>query len=162
MKEADSTKAAVTVAEMARMVGLSRARFYQLIQAGVFPEPERQADNSRPFFGENRQKECLEVRRRNYGVNGKAVLFYARRLRPVQSPPKPRTPVTAAASKVGTHDVLLEAVKALGLTTATPGQVSTVVAEVYPNGTAGVVEGEVIRTVFLHLMRRDSGDSVGR
>jgi hypothetical protein len=111
MKEADSTKAAVTVAEMARMVGLSRARFYQLIQAGVFPEPERQADNSRPFFGENRQKECLEVRRRNYGVNGKAVLFYARRLRPVQSPPKPRTPVTAAASKVGTHDVLLEAAK---------------------------------------------------
>jgi hypothetical protein len=162
MKEADSTKAAVTVAEMARMVGLSRARFYQLIHAGVFPEPERQADNGRPFFGENRQKECLEVRRRNYGVNGKAVLFYARRLRPVLSPPKPRTPVTAAASKVGTHDVHLEAVKALGLTTATPGQVSTAVAEVYPNGTAGVVEGEVIRTVFLHLMRRDSGDSVGR
>ena len=32
-------KAAVTVAEMARMCGLSRARFYQLQKAGVFHFP---------------------------------------------------------------------------------------------------------------------------
>ena len=35
----EPTKVAVSVAEMARMVGLSRARFYQLRRAGVFPTP---------------------------------------------------------------------------------------------------------------------------
>lgn len=74
------TKVAVSVAEMARMVGLSRARFYQLIQAGVFPAPERHAETGRPFYGEEAQRTCLEVRRRNCGVNGKLVLFYSRRL----------------------------------------------------------------------------------
>ena len=40
------TKAAVTVAEMARMFGMSRARFYQLQKAGVFPTPVYDVSNS--------------------------------------------------------------------------------------------------------------------
>ena len=74
------TKFAVSVAEMAKMVGLSRARFYELMEAGVFPRPERHAESGRPFFSEEQQKVVLGVRLRNRGVNGKAVLFYARRL----------------------------------------------------------------------------------
>src|SRR4051794_40754034 len=73
----DETKAVVTVSEMARMVGLSRARFYQLQKAGVFPEPVYQA--GRPVYTEEQQNICLEVRRKNRGVTGEPVLFYARR-----------------------------------------------------------------------------------
>jgi len=58
-------KAAVTVAEMARMVGLSRARFYQLQKAGVFPAPKYDDVKKRPFYDQEAQKACLEVRRRN-------------------------------------------------------------------------------------------------
>ena len=72
------TKAAVTVAEMARMCGLSRSRFYQLIGT-AFPRPERQPQTGRPIYTEELQQVCLEVRRRNWGIDGKAVLFYARR-----------------------------------------------------------------------------------
>ena len=36
------SKMAVSVTEMARMVGLSRARFYQLVRAGTFPPPDRE------------------------------------------------------------------------------------------------------------------------
>ena len=39
MSDEFQTKAAVSVAEMARMVGLSRSRFYQLIGT-AFPQPE--------------------------------------------------------------------------------------------------------------------------
>ena len=73
-----STKAAVTVSEMARMVGLSRARFYQLVEAGVFPTPVYCVSTRRPMYVEELQEVCLTVRRRNCGVNGKPVLFYAR------------------------------------------------------------------------------------
>src|ERR1022692_3404454 len=71
------TKIGVSVSEMARMVGLSRQRFHQLMQAGVFPQPQR--NDGRPFYDEPTQEICLAVRRRNCGVNGQVVLFYARR-----------------------------------------------------------------------------------
>jgi hypothetical protein len=50
----EETKAVVTVSEMARMVGLSRARFYQLQRAGVFPPPERDAETGRPCHSRRR------------------------------------------------------------------------------------------------------------
>src|ERR1700675_2261034 len=92
MSEQIETKAAVTVAEMARMCGLSRSRFYQLIGT-AFPQPERQPETGRPIYTEEQQQVCLEVRRRNCGIDGKAVLFYARRLGTTpatKNPPKPK------------------------------------------------------------------------
>lgn len=148
------TKVAVSVAEMARMVGLSRARFYQLVGSGVFPPPERQPDTNRPFYGEERQKVVLDVRRRNCGINGQPVLFYARRLpaTPVPAgPPRSETTRGKPAPKAEPHADLLAAVRALGLAGVTAAQVGDALAAVFPAGTAGVDEGEVARTVFLRL-----------
>src|ERR1700726_808879 len=89
------TKAAVTVAEMARMLGLSRSRFYQLIGT-AFPQPERQQETGRPIYTEELQQVCLEVRRRNCGIDGKPILFYARRLGTAPTKPKKaKAPTTA-------------------------------------------------------------------
>ena len=52
------TKFVVTVAEMARMVGLSRSRFYQLIGT-AFPQPERQEGTGRPIYTEEQQAGLL-------------------------------------------------------------------------------------------------------
>ena len=60
------------------MVGLSRARFYQLI-GSAFPFPLYQIVTRRPFFDEDLQQVCLEVRRKNCGIDGKPIMFYARR-----------------------------------------------------------------------------------
>src|ERR1700691_4962984 len=89
MSERNEMKVVVTVAEMARMVSLSRSRFYQLLGT-AFPEPERQPGTGRPIYTEELQKVCLEVRRRNCGINGQAVLFYSRRL--TSAPMKPKKP----------------------------------------------------------------------
>src|SRR6202035_4331102 len=89
MSVPNEMKAVVTVAEMARMCGLSRSRFYQLVGT-AFPQPERQPGTGRPIYTEALQKVCLEVRRRNCGIDGKPVLFYARR--PASTPTKPKTP----------------------------------------------------------------------
>jgi hypothetical protein len=139
------TKTAVSVAEMARMVGLSRARFYQLI-GSAFPHPVYDVSTRRPFYDEEAQTLCLEVRRRNSGIDGKPILFYARR------------PVTTTAPKkrpnVQNPNVgLLEGLKGLGLV-ATSGQVDGAVKELFPKGTDGVEPAEVVRSVFIHLQKK--------
>lgn len=83
----DKTKAAVTVAEMARMLNLSRQRLHQLIGT-AFPFPVYNIQTRRPFYTEELQRVCLEVRSRNCGVDGKAILFYARRGGAPSSPTK--------------------------------------------------------------------------
>jgi hypothetical protein len=153
-------KAAVTVAEMARMVGLSRARFYQLQKKGMFPPPSVNPSTKRPFYDQDAQKVCLEVRRKNVGVNGQVALFYARRLGITPTKPTPRK--SRASPKQQPQSALVEAVKSLGLA-VTPADVEQAVKELFPGGVSGKEEGEVIRAIFLHLKRRrDSGGSVGR
>jgi len=145
----DELKAAVTVAEMSRMAGLSRSRFYQLIGT-AFPQPNRD-DNGRPYYDAEQQAACLEVRRRNCGVDGKPILFYA-----------PRGSVTVPVSrrkpkaKAGPHAAVLDGVRALGLTMATAAQVDAAVKQLFPAGADGVDPGELIRSVFLRLKRRNT------
>jgi hypothetical protein len=115
----EPTRAAVTVAEMARMVGLSRARF-----------------------------------------DGKPVLFYARGNGAPLPSSKPR-PKKAVVKKDEQFGDLVAGLKSLGLTAVNAEEVRSAVAVVFPNGITGLDGGQVIRAVFLHLKRRDSGDKVG-
>ena len=154
-----STRAAVTVSEMARMVGLSRARFYELVEAGVFPPPVYCVSTRRPMYVEELQKTCLEVRRRNRGVNGKPVLFYARGPRATAPAAKPSKPPVAKPKPTAAHADLLDGLTALGLV-ATPAQVAEAVAALYPAGVNGTDRGQVLRGVFLHLKRQNTADSV--
>jgi hypothetical protein len=149
------TKAVVSVAEMARMVGLSRARFYQLIGT-AFPWPVYSVSTRRPFYDEKMQELCLEVRRRNYGIDGKPVLFYARRpvaSVPIRQPNKPKPPKE-------NHADLIDGLKGLGLVTVTAAQVAEAVKKLYPQGVDGTAGGEVLRTLFLHLRRQNTKDNV--
>ncbi len=159
MSVQNATKVAVSVAEMARTVDLSRSRFYQLI-GSAFPEPERQPETGRPIYTEALQQVCLEVRRRNCGIDGKPVLFYARRIGTAPARPKPSKPKLDAKGK-NVSD-LVTGLNALGLTTATAAQAQRVTEELYPNSAAGLDQGEVLRAVFLHLKRQNTADSVGR
>ncbi len=142
------TKSAVSVSEMARMVRMSRARFYQLLNEGVFPQPRYEVSTKRPFFDEEAQNCCLEVRRRNYGVNGRPVLFYP----PRSSAPSPR--LKAGKPKATSQTVeLIDALSSLGLS-ATTKQVEAAMSTCYPNGVADTNEGDVIRTLFLFIKRQ--------
>ena len=153
------TKVVVSVSEMARMVGLSRARFYQLIGA-AFPHPLYDVATCRPVYPEELQQVCLEVRRRNCGIDGKPILFYARRPGTMVSVPKARRKPTPAQKSP--YAEIVEGVRALGLTSVTAAQVEEAVGALYKLGTEGVDQGDVIRTVFLHLKRQDRSGNVTR
>jgi predicted DNA-binding transcriptional regulator AlpA len=153
------SKTVVSVAEMARMVGLSRARFYQLVAEGIFPSPIYCVHTRRPFFSEEMQQLCTEVRKRNCGVNGKPILFYSARHPLVQSKPvnKPKT----EPKQKNQYADLLDGLRALGLE-VTPAQIEPVIKELFPAGNQNMDSGEVIRRVFLRMKRQNSTDNVGR
>ena len=140
------TKTVVSVAEMARMVGLSRARFYQLVNDGVFPSPLYRIETRRPFFNQDMQETCLAVRRGNCGLNGKPVLFYAstigiagsRNRRRHRQRIRTSTPTSSRACE-------------LGLTTVRCSDVEAAIQQNFPNGKSGIDDETVLRTVFLFL-----------
>jgi hypothetical protein len=147
-------KSAVGIAEMARMVGLSRGRFYQLVGT-AFPWPLYDIKTRRPYYTEELQQVCLDVRRRNCGIDGRPVLFYARRA--TTSVPQPRRKKHEAVAKVNDHTDLIEGLKSLGLATVTTAQVEAALKSLYPSGANGTDQGEVLRAIFLHLRAQGLG-----
>src|SRR5579871_4793941 len=161
MRDQVQTKAVVTVSEMARMVGLSRARFYQLVKAGTFPQPEREPVTGRPRYSEEGQRLCLDVRRRNCGVDGRPVLFYSRAHPPAVPIKPPRAPATKPARSVD-HSDLLDGLVALGMALPTAGEVDAALKTLYPSGTDNMDRGDLLREIFLFLKRQNPAGNVGR
>lgn len=155
MSDQNLTKSAVSVSEMARMVGLSRARFYQLMNEGIFPPPIYTLSSRRPFYDEEMQQTCLEVKRRNCGTNGKPVLFYTSRhplssqslKRPARPKPKPK--------RSAEYTELIDSLACLGMA-ATADQVEVAVKECFPGGIQNLDSGEVVRAIFLKVKRQES------
>src|SRR5436853_880475 len=140
MSENIVTKSAVSVTEMAGMVGLSRARFYQLVRRGTFPPADQDAVTARPCYFEEKQRQILEARRRNCGVDGQAILFYSRRrdLGTVKAPPRPTKPKGMMNQYADLIDHLADAKV---FVTAT--QVDAVVKQKFPGGIVGIDPSEV-------------------
>jgi hypothetical protein len=151
-------KIAVTVAEMVKMLGLGRTRFYELMQAGIFPPPVYRISNRRPIYTDELQAVCLEVRRQNRGINGQPVVFNVRRHRPSGETTQGRKVKPKATER---HAGLMDALRSLGLS-ARVEQVEAAISDLYPNGVENVDPTQLIKTVFLYIRRQDRGDSVGR
>ena len=145
-------RAAVTVSEMAELVELSRARFYELIGT-AFPHPVYDVITRRPLYDHELRDSCLEVRRTGRGIDGRPVLFNRKRQTnsvnktpaPVKQPTVPKNVVPAE---------ILDGLKALGLGSTQPDQVRMAIDQLFPNGTESVDQGEVIRQVFVFLIKK--------
>ena len=146
----ETTKVAVTVAEMARMCGLGRSRFYQLIGT-AFPHPVYDVTTKRPFYVENQQRICLEVRRRNFGIDGKPILFYAKS---VSRPVTVKKQVSKVVPVQKVPNDLMDGLTALGLN-PNPKEVSEVIQSLYPSGANGVNSSSILRAVFIDLKSKE-------
>lgn len=151
-----SLKAAISVAEMARMVGLSRNHFWVLAKRGVFPMPTYSVTNKRPFFDIEAQQVCLRVRETNIGVDGGFFLFNAPRKNGAAPSPVAVTSHGGKKSKPNERTVgLLRAIKHLGMD-VTAEQVEAAVVAVYPQGLPAE-DGQAIRALYLHLKKAVGG-----
>lgn len=147
-----SKKAAVSVAEMARTVGMSRNHFWSLCKRGVFPMPAYSTANKRPYFDIAAQQACLQVRQTNIGHDGLYVIFYGPRRKTEAE--VSRTSSGGKAVKVKASDratTLAKALKHLGLD-VTGQQVDAATPEVFPQGLPAE-DGAAIRAFFLHFKK---------
>jgi len=140
------TKVICSVSEMAKRLELSRARFYQLLEAGILPQPVYDVRTKRPFYPSELQEKCLEVRQTGVGVNGQYVLFYSPRQTPQNCPGRKKS------KKPTNHSDLLETLFLMGLE-VTGQQVEEAIRTLYPQGTDGQDPGVVIREVFRFLKK---------
>jgi len=140
-------KAAVSVSEMAKLLGLSRASLYALIKKGVFLAPIYSPVNKRPLYTADMQAENLAARQGGIGVNGEYVLFYEKRQ------PAPAVPTKGQPAKRDERASLMEGLSALGLDKVTTTQVGEAIAANFPNGIAGVEESVVLRVLNRHFRR---------
>jgi len=142
-------KKAVSVSEMAKLVGLSRSRFYQLLGT-AFPYPIAHLTTHRPFYPPELQEVCLEVRRTNCGVDGKLVLFHQRE---VEVARPERSKRRADDSR---HKDLVDGLKSLGLAGVTAADVETALKELHIADAALKSDGTVLKTLFLRFKGQDT------
>jgi hypothetical protein len=141
-----STKAVVSVSEMAGMVGLSRARFYQLLQAQIFPQPIFDLRTRRPFYTKDLQDKCLTIKESGVGISGQYILFYSPRK---NDGSVPKNSVQKKGSK---YQDIKEALVQMGLDVSEE-QVSNTVADVFPEGIENRDQGMVLRELFRYFKK---------
>jgi signal recognition particle subunit SEC65 len=103
----------------------------------------------RPVYDRGLQEKCLEIRATGIGMNGVPVVFNRKSKKGGQPRAKPKPTVVPQPD----HADLLDALKELGLAT-TAHAVKEAVTALYPNGLAGIDQGDVVRKVFLHLQTK--------
>ena len=69
----------VNMSKMAKLLQLSRARLYQLIDEGVLLKPVYLISNRLPVYTREMCMCNLQVKNNNVGINGKIIMFYSPR-----------------------------------------------------------------------------------
>ena len=138
----NNLKAVCSVTQMAKKLGLSRARFYQLQKMGVFPRPVYCPRTRCPFYPLDLQQRCLAIRRTGIGYNGWPIVFYSMRK---DKPVKPQNQLNP------TYKQLADTLRQMGLN-VTLNTVNNSVKVLYPKGLPSHTdEGTVIRDLFRYL-----------
>ncbi len=132
----DVNQSICTVSQMAIKLKLSRARFYQLMDTGVFPPPAYCCSTKKPVYPTRLQGICIEIRRNGIGFNGQLVRFYGQRKK---AKPKPEhKQMVAILREMGLRVSIAQvrkAIRKLGLSTAENT----------------IADGESIRELFMHF-----------
>jgi len=150
----DARKSIVSVTDMAKLVGLSRQRFNQLVKEGVFPTADRDEGSGRPFYNAEKQQQCLLVRQTNTGINGKPTLFYSKRRDSGTKRPRSR------AARPKTDMTIIQQLSELRVN-VTMKEVETATAILFPTGTSSVAHETVLKSLFLHFGRKIKTDKHG-
>ena len=131
-----------SVTELARKLGLSRARLYQLQKTCVFPPPVYCLYTKRPFYHADLQEKCLEIRRTGIGYNGRPIIFYSKRYAAVTKP---------NSSSEQKYIDMSDSLKQMGLKIP-PAKVRNALMTLYPDNWKILdVNGEIISEVFRYF-----------
>ena len=146
-KKLSITKQIISMTEMSKILNMSRARFYQLLQTGFFPKPLKDDRSKRPYYDLALQQKCLECKQSGIGIDGSFMLFYSPRKNGTRSfikKKKHQDPVsqelTDILNSMGVEIAFNEVMKALN--------------KLYPDGTEGIDQGLVTRELYRYFKQK--------
>ena len=154
----------VSISQFCSMMSISRSRYYQILGEELILPPVYSIESRRPFFTREIAQINLAVKKNNIGVNGRICLFYNQRnvpTRPVVSRKSARSERKESVPE-NDYSELTDGLVSLGLAEVKPSQVKAAVQSSYPEGTDGVDEGEVLKTIFCVIRAQNSKDNVDR
>ncbi len=147
----------VNVSTMAKMLGLSRSRLYQLIEQGILLKPIDTELSKRSVYSREIIFRNLEVKKNNVGINGQIVMFYAQRsrrnMKAVAKLPKKSTKQRPVQNE---YKAIIEDLEVLGLSNIKSSDVASTIGVCFPDGTADVSENEILTVIFRHLKRQNT------
>jgi hypothetical protein len=155
----NNLKPVCSVTEMAAALQLSRARFYQLIVAGVFPAPVYDIRTKRPYYPIELQEVCYKIRQTNIDHHGLPVLFYSSRQN--LSEAKPMTLNKSKKRKETPSDPifqeLAESLQRMGICDTTPELVKDAFTKLHSDKTPeGMDAGILLRELFRYFRKGSS------
>lgn len=132
-------KPIISIGDMAKALGHSRARFWQLQKAMIYPPPIYDVRTRRPFYDARLQVVCHEIRESGIGFNGRYILFY--------SPRKNNSDKPTRKKSNSKNRELVMTLNNMNLN-VNHGEVEEAVKELYPQGFDNQDTGVVIRELF--------------
>lgn len=146
----------VNVSTMAKMLGLSRSRLYQLIDQGILLKPIYAEQSKRPVYSREIILKNLEVKKNNVGINGQIVMFYTQRsqrnIKAVAKLPKKSSKQKIVQNQ---YKTLIEDLALLGLSNIKASDIAAAIEICFPEGTADINE-ETFTAIFRHLKRQNT------
>jgi len=152
--DVDNLPEYISCSHMARLLNLSRSRFYMLIspEEGIFLSPIYNIQTKRPYYTREMASINLECKRKNQGISGKVCMFYsARHSSSTRNTTTGNTKNKNRENGTTEHQQIQSDLESLGLKNILSSQIDKTIKECFPDGTDGVDEGEVVRQVFLSI-----------
>ena len=143
----------INVSTMAKLLGLSRSRLYQLTDLGVLLKPVYLIANKRPVYTREMAICNLGVKQSNVGINGEIVMFYSALIsNPVA---KSKTIIQKSTkhkvASSGKHNEFIDALESLGLENITSSQIDSAIHKCFPDGTENISEDNILTEIFRYL-----------
>ncbi len=138
------------VKQMIAMLGMSKARFYQHLKNGVFPHPIYCIRTKKPFYPENLQKQCMEIRKTGIGHNGLPVIFYT---------PLQREHGKSKDKPGRDYREIVEALKNMNIK-ATNKEIDSALRKLkIPPLAEGPIDSEILKKLFNYFTQRVQSES---
>lgn len=150
----------VSIAQMCKLLSLSKARFYSLISTSdlsicFFLPPIYGLDNRRPYYSREMAQQNIDFKRNSTGLNNKVLLFYNSRSSGVSSAPKIKKTEQKNQQSNDNHSELIAGLKSLGLSDTTAAQIDAALSFCFPNGSQDIDDSEKLRAVFRHIKQKN-------
>ena len=152
----------VSIQNSCTLMGVSRSRYYQLLNDKFILPPIYSIESKRPFYTREMAEKNIAVIRNNIGINGKVCLFYNtnRRTGIASKSTRQKKVKKKTRSETNSYSDLIEGLEYLGLTDIKPAQIDTVLKKTYPNGIQNEDDGEVLKALYRAISEQNSKDNV--